>query len=299
MPDQEKEISVAEAIMQPLDDKVNRNSKDSVFCELFSRPEYFLELYKVLHPEDTDVTANDLTLVTLSSLMLKERYNDLGILVRDRLLVMVEAQSVFTMNILVRFLLYLAETYNRYINRMNLNVYGTKKVSVPMPELYVIYHGDRGDRPDEIRLSKEIFGLANPTDAFVDVKAKIIYDSKQGDIINQYVTFARAFDSQIALYGYTQKAVDETIRICKDQNVLSAFLAEEEVATIMFTMADEEKARKFWEEELKSESEMKGEERVLLKSIRALMKSMQWNANQAMDALQIPAADRSIYASML
>ena len=54
MPDQEKTVSVAEAIMQPLDDKVNRNFKDSVFCELFSRPEYFLELYKVLHPEDTD-----------------------------------------------------------------------------------------------------------------------------------------------------------------------------------------------------------------------------------------------------
>ena len=167
MPDQTGRPSDAETIMQPLDDKVNRKSKDSVFCELFSRPEYFLELYRALHPEDTGVTAEDLTLVTLSSLMLKERYNDLGILVRDRLLVMVEAQSTFTVNILTRFLMYLAETYNRYITRMNLNVYGTRKVLVPMPELYVIYHGERGDRPEEIRLSKEIFGLSNPVDAYV------------------------------------------------------------------------------------------------------------------------------------
>jgi len=295
MPDQEKKISVAEAIMQPLDDKVNRNSKDSVFCELFSRPEYFLELYKVLHPEDTDVTANDLTLVTLSSLILKERYNDLGILVRDRLLVMVEAQSTFTANILTRFLLYLAETYNRYINRMNLNVYGTKKVSVPMPELYVIYHGARGDRPDEIRLSKEIFGLTDPADAFVDVKAKIIFDSKQGDIINQYVTFARVFDSQIVHYRYTQKAVDETIRICKDQNVLSEFLAEEEVATIMFTMADEEKARKFYEDDLLEE----GKENGIVASIKAMMKNLKLSAEQAMEALEIPSNKWGHYISML
>lgn len=185
--------------------------------------------------------------------------------------------------------------YNRYINRMNLNVYGTKRVFVPMPELYVIYHGDRGDRPDEIRLSKEIFGLANPADAFVDVKAKIIYDSKQGDIINQYVTFARVFDSQIVRYGYTQKAVDETIRICKDRNVLSEFLAEEEVATIMFTMADEEKARKFYEEELKTETKTSD----WLEAIRALMDSMKWSATQAMDALKIPTSERATYTSML
>ena len=44
-------LSAAEAIMQPLDNKVNPKSKDSVFCNLFSRPEYFLQLYQVLHPE--------------------------------------------------------------------------------------------------------------------------------------------------------------------------------------------------------------------------------------------------------
>ena len=295
MSDQEKKVSLSEAIMQPLDDKVNQNSKDSIFCELFRRPEYFLQLYKVLHPEDTDVTADDLTLVTLSSLMVRERYNDLGILVRDRLLVMVEAQSTFTMNILIRFLLYLVETYKRYIARLNLNVYGTKKVILPTPELYVIYHGERGDRPDEIRLSREIFGFEDPANAFVDVKAKIIYDSKQGDIINQFVTYSRVFDAQVALHGYTRKAVEETIRICKDKNVLSEFLAEEEVANIMFTLADEEKARKFYEEDLLAE----GAQKERINSIQSLMETLKMTANQAMDALQIPLRERASLANLL
>ena len=43
------------AMMETFDAHVNRNTKDSIFCDLFSRPEYCLQLYKVLHPEDTDV----------------------------------------------------------------------------------------------------------------------------------------------------------------------------------------------------------------------------------------------------
>jgi len=169
--------------------------------------------------------------------------------------VLVEAQSTFTKNILVRFLLYLAETYNRYINRENLNIYGTKTVKLPIPELYVIYHGDRGDKPDEIILSRDVFGIDDPESIFVDVKAKIIYDSTPGDIVNQFITFARVFDQQIQEHGRTREAVEETLRICRDQDVLRDYLVEEEVATIMFTLLDEQKARKFWEEDLKQEGE--------------------------------------------
>ena len=242
-------------MLEVFDAHVNRAAKDSIFCDLFSRPEYCLQLYQVLHPEDHDVQAENITLVTLSSLMMQNRYNDVGILVRNRLLVLVEAQSTFTKNILVRFLLYLAETYNRYINRENLNIYGTKTVKLPIPELYVIYHGDRGDKPDEIILSRDVFGIDDPESIFVDVKAKIIYDSTPGDIVNQFITFARVFDQQIQEHGRTREAVEETLRICRDQDVLRDYLVEEEVATIMFTLLDEQKARKFWEEDLKQEGE--------------------------------------------
>ena len=197
--------------------------------------------------------------MTLSSLMMRNRFNDLGFLVRDRLLVLVECQSTFTENILIRFILYLADTYNRYINKMNLNVYGTKKVRLPVPELYVIYHGDRGDKPDKISLSKDIFGVKSADNIFVDVKAKIIYDSTPGDIINQFITFARVFDEQIQLYGRTRNAVEETLRICRDQDVLKEYLQEKEAEEIMFTWLDEQRAKKFEYEEIKQEGRAEGE----------------------------------------
>jgi hypothetical protein len=142
---------------------------------------------------------------------------------------------------------------------MNLNVYGTKKVRLPVPELYVIYHGDRGDKPDEISLSKDIFGVESADNIFVDVKAKIIYDSTPGDIINQFITFARVFDEQIQLYGRTRNAVEETLRICRDQDVLKEYLQEKEAEEIMFTWLDEQRAKKFEYEEIKQEGRAEGE----------------------------------------
>ena len=66
--------SMAEKVLLPLDDKVNRNAKDSIFVDLFDRPEYLFQLYQVLHPEDTESKEEDLTMVTLESLLLKQRY---------------------------------------------------------------------------------------------------------------------------------------------------------------------------------------------------------------------------------
>ena len=89
--------------------------------------------------------------------------------------------------------------------------------------------------------------------------------------------------------------------------MLSKFLAKEEVANIMFTKADEEKARKFWEEELREKGRAEGRAEVLAEgmkeglmiAIRNLMKTMKLSAGQAMDALQIPDSDRDAYVSML
>ena len=39
--------------------------KDSIFTNLFSHPEYLLQLYKTLHPEDTEATEDSLTDITV------------------------------------------------------------------------------------------------------------------------------------------------------------------------------------------------------------------------------------------
>ena len=44
-------------------------------------------------------------------------------------------------------------------------------------------------------------------------------------------------------------------RICKDRDVLKAYLEEKEAAEIMFTWLDEQKAKKFEEEEIRQAEE--------------------------------------------
>ncbi len=158
-------------------------------------------------------------------------------------MILVEAQSTWTVNILVRVLLYLAQSYHEYFHRTSQDYYKSRKVRMPKPELYVIFTGNKGRKPDKILLSEEFFKGA---DIDIEVKAKVIYESDTDDIINQYIIFCKVFNEQTKQHGMTQKAVTETIRICKDRNVLREYLLDREkaVVSIMMSLFDEEQIMK-------------------------------------------------------
>ncbi|MCM1106805.1 MAG: hypothetical protein NC355_07670 [Blautia sp.] len=243
--------------------RAKRTAKNSVFLDLFQNKSYLLKLYKTLHPEDTAATEDSLTNVTIENVLTDNLYNDLGFIVNNKLMILIEAQSTWTMNILVRVFLYLAQSYHEYFQRTSQNYYKSKKVKMPKPELYVIFTGNKGRKPDIISLSEEFFGSA---DTDIEVKAKIIYESNKDDIINQYIIFCKVFNEQTNQYGMTKAAITETIRICKDRNVLREYLLdrEKEVVTIMMSLFDEEQIIKSY---IKSEryEETKENARRLLK----------------------------------
>lgn len=228
---------------QPQKIIAKRTAKNSVFLDLFQNKSYLLKLYKTLHPEDTTATEDSLTDVTITNILTDNLYNDLGFIVNNRLMILVEAQTTWTVNILVRILLYLAQSYHEYFQRTSQDYYKSRKVKMPKPELYVIYTGNRGRKPDKIVFSEEFFKGA---DVDIEVKARVIYESDTDDIINQYILFCKVFNEQTKLYGMTRKAVTETIRICRDRNVLKDYLAqrEKEVVTIMMSLFDEEQIMK-------------------------------------------------------
>ena len=225
---------------QPQEVKAKRTAKNSVFLDLFQDKRNLLKLYQTLHPEDTDTTEDTLDIVTIDNVLTDNLYNDLGIMTgNNKLLLLLEAQSSWTVNILIRILLYLAQSYHEYFERTSQSLYKSTKVKMPKPELYIIYTGNKGKKPDIISLSQEFFDGA---DIDIEVKAKVIYESNTKDIINQYIIFCKVFDEQRKLYGMTKQAVKETIRICKDRNILREYLIsrEVEVVTIMMSLFDDE-----------------------------------------------------------
>lgn len=225
--------------------------KDSVFTSLFREKKYLLQLYRSLHPEDTETTEEDLADITIKNILVDGIYNDLGFIAADRLMILVEAQSTWTMNIVVRAFLYLAKSWQDYIDKENMDLYGSKKVKLPKPELYVIFTGERTDKPDVISLTDEFF----PGEGrFVDIRTEMIYgddawrelesgEEKRYDIISQYILFSKIYDRQRKLYGRTRKTVTETIRICESRDVLKEYLKsrKKEVVDIMMTLFDEER----------------------------------------------------------
>lgn len=92
-----------------------RNAKDTVFTSLFRDKEYLLQLYQALHPEDQQPRQEDLKIITLENIMAGGIYNDLGFQLKEKLIFLIEAQSTWTMNILIRALMYLVKSYQDYI----------------------------------------------------------------------------------------------------------------------------------------------------------------------------------------
>ncbi len=234
-----------------------RTIRDSVFSDLFGNKKYLLQLYQALHPEDTEATEDDLTDVTIQNVLTDDLYNDLGFRNGDRMMILVESQSTWSVNIIIRVLLYLAQTWNEHIEETKQNRYGSRKLELPRPEFYVIFTGERQEKPEYLNLSKEFF---DGKKGFLEARVKMLYGDGNGDIISQYVTFTKIYQEQARLLGRTVEAVRETIRICKDKDVLKEYLSahEKEVVSIMMALFDQEKAVEQFGYEKKQEGREEG-----------------------------------------
>ena len=247
-------------------------AKDSVFSFIFRQPENTRRLYLTLHPEDVDVTEADCKLVTLEHILTNGMTNDLGFQVRDKLILLVEAQSKFSINIALWMLLYLAATYKEYVEEHKLDLYGSKPVSIPRPELYMVYTGAPRQLPEILRLSDMYDGLGG-----AEVEIKVLRNTGAGNIVDQYIRFCEISDEQRKQYGYTMKAVEETLRICCDENILMPFLAsrQKEVQDIMLTLFNQERITEIHEynlmKEARQQGQQEGQQEGLEKGIRAMV----------------------------
>ena len=106
----------------------------------------------------------------------------------------------------------------------------------------------------------------------VDVKVKVLYQENEKDIIGQYIFFSKVYNEQRRLYGNTKKAVTETIRICKNRNVLREYLEsrEQEVVDIMMTLFDDEQVLKAYAKDIERSTARETAERLIKKGKMSL-----------------------------
>ena len=233
--------------------KVNREAKNSVFLNMFKRKEYLIRLYRDLHPESQNVSEDDLTVVTLENVFSIKHFNDLGFMVggqKRKLLIMIEAQSRWSVNIILRIWEYLLDTLMNYYINNDVNLHGSTKVEMPDIETYVVYTGksipklfSELDKDENGRyilsLNKEFFeGKAGQP----ELLAKVIYVKNGSGILEEYIRFSQIFDEQMAKYEEKDKAIQEIFRICIEGNILKEYIEAHrgEVEKIMLTMISPE-----------------------------------------------------------
>ena len=293
-------------------EKVKHTVKDSVFAGVFGDVEAALEIYRRFHPEDTTVTAADCESFELKTVLVESIYNDFGILVRDRLILLLEAQSTFTKNITLRMLLYLAETYDKYVKKHRLNLYSTADVKIPCPELYMVYVGPPRDVPDTIRLS----ALYQETDVElaehggVDLVIKVIRKSGRGDLLDQYIRFCEIVDEKRKQYGNNIEAVKAIIRQCLKESVLTEYLTSrrEEAQTMMMSLFDQETIMANHDYEVEQRGEQRGIEQGMKQGIeqgikqgikQGVMQGVEQGIRAMVEAMQSLSQTRDVVVQMV
>ena len=118
----------------------------------------------------------------------------------------------------LRLLIYLAKTYQQYLIDTQQSEHSSAKVSLPKPELYVIYTGDdRKSVPSEISFKEDYFD----GDAPVDMKVKILCKEDTTTISGQYIGFCKVYNQQKALHNDSIKCAEETVKICIKKGYLA------------------------------------------------------------------------------
>jgi hypothetical protein len=135
----------------------NEKFKSSVFSTLFSDHDVLRELYSALEgvelPPDTPIDIN-----TLSKIFVKGQINDLSFTIDNRLIVLIEHQSTINNNMPLRMLLYVADIYQRIIDKKAM--YQNKLIEIPTPEFIVLYNGkDKCSEQAQLKLSAAFKGI--------------------------------------------------------------------------------------------------------------------------------------------
>ena len=238
------------------DGNPKRKIYDSVFCDLFQDPQYQLEAYKAIHPEDTDVTVDDIRDVTLETIFLDGIYNDLGFTVGDVTIMLFEEQAKWSRNITVRSLMYVGESYGRYLHNTNQDYYGDKPVKLPRPEFYMLYTGDAKHTEEELSLADVYWNGDNST---LELIVKVLYGDDQHSILSQYVQFTQIYKQKSRELGKNKEAVLATLKECKEKDVLKDYIEkhEAEVIGIMMALYDKDSYMKLFESRKEKEGGIK------------------------------------------
>lgn len=210
--------------------KVHRQIKDRLFRFLFEKDkDALLQLYNALNGTNYQY-ASKLQVVTIESAVYIVMKNDLAFVLAGTLN-LYEHQSTYNPNMPVRFLIYLAEEYQKLVEQAEESLYGMRQITLPTPQCIVFYNGER-DMPEEqiLKLSDAFEDKGKETDVELRVKMLNINYGHNKElmekcrVLKEYAEFVDVARGYVAKGKSMQEALDTAIAYCIDHDILSDFL---------------------------------------------------------------------------
>ena len=287
---------------------VNRIYKDRLYKMIFNDKSELLKLYNAINGTHYDDPAM-LTITTLDNAIYMTMENDLSFII-DMRLALYEQQSTVNPNLPLRFLMYITDIYSAYTKDMN--IYGSKKVQIPLPSFVIFYNGVKS-QPDRTEfLLSELFHPTTDQPA-LELKAVMLNINKghNQELMNAchtlrdysvYVARIRTYSAEMPLTDAVEKAITE----CIHENILRDFLLKNraEAKAMSIYEYDEEKTLRMFREEGYEDGERNGKIQATIEMclefnlssdaiVQKLMTKFQFSENQAQEYLDNYIAQNS------
>lgn len=287
---------------------VNRIYKDRLYKMIFNDKSELLKLYNAINGTHYDDPAM-LTITTLDNAIYMTMENDLSFII-DMRLALYEQQSTVNPNLPLRFLMYITDIYSAYTKDMN--IYGSKKVQIPLPSFVIFYNGVKSQPDRTDFLLSELFHPTTDQPA-LELKAVMLNINKghNQELMNachtlrdysEYVARIRTYSAEMPLTDAVEKAITE----CIHENILRDFLLKNraEAKAMSIYEYDEEKTLRMFREEGYEDGERNGKIQATIEMclefnlssdaiVQKLMTKFQFSENQAQEYLDNYIAQNS------
>lgn len=275
----------------------NRTYKDVLFDKIFSDKKAILELYNAIaqtkYQDESMVSVN-----TIKRAVFLGIENDKSFIIDD-ILNIYEHQSTVNPNMPVRGLMYLSELYRQFIYENQLDIYGSKQVSLPQPVYIVFYNGEKKQPERQIISLRSAFNESSSTlndFDFLDFKAvmlninygynKVLIDRCKP--LKEYAIFVDTIRKYLKTENKPAIAAKKAVEECIEHGILKDILLKEKgVIEDMITVCYDEEIHKMREAEYNQElGEARGKEQIIKKMYNSGM-----SLEQIMDITELSKED--------
>lgn len=278
---------------------VQREYKDRLFNFIFGSEEnkaWTLSLYNAINGTDyTDPSKVQIN--TIKEVLYLGMHNDTSFLLTDDMN-FYEQQSSYNPNMPLRMMQCAGNLYEKYIKENGLNKYGSELLQLPVPKLIVFYNGETEAEDETILRLSDSFPEGSKPDIEVNVRMLNINHGRNQKLLDaceplkEYSWLMQEIRKNRKTMEI-EDAVDKAMADMPEDYVIRPFLDAHkvEVSGMLLTEYNEAETMELFRQE--------GVDKNRIESIKTVMKKLKYTAQQAMEFLEIPIADRAKYLAKL